>query len=82
MPNNIFLDKKQYDLGECKIIDKLLNNYDFWYLKFTFENGGLYGRPNCMVIDVEEDSAFQPVMKVIKENTDGFTLVKDVGTQL
>jgi hypothetical protein len=41
MPNYIFIDKKQYDLGKCRIIDKLLDNYDFWNLKFTFENGAL-----------------------------------------
>jgi hypothetical protein len=80
MPNYIFIDKKQYDRGECRIIDKLLDNYDFWNLKFTFESGHLYGRPNTMVIDVEEDSAFEPLMEAIRENTDGFSMVKDVGT--
>jgi hypothetical protein len=33
-----------------------------------------------MVIDVEEDSAFEPDIETIRENTDGFTMVKDVGT--
>jgi hypothetical protein len=69
MPNYIFIDKKQYDRGECRIIDKLLDNYYFWNLNFTFES-----------IDVEEDSAFQPVMEAIRENADGFSMVKDVGT--
>jgi hypothetical protein len=63
MPNYIFIDKKKYDRGECRIIDKLLDNYDFWNLKFIFESEALYVRPNCMVMDVEEDSAFEPVME-------------------
>jgi hypothetical protein len=31
-----------------------------------------------MVMDVEEDSAFEQVMEDIRENADGFSMVKDV----